>query len=371
MHHRGPDVTREEAIAILDQLSGLLDQRRYRPAIAKLSDVATHCEDLPQRLLASFNLGTVYWAQIGDGEAARRQFLMAVELGRLVPPDFPSPLPRKLYANACEDLMLLSLSFEEYEERAAELESFQPENAILIGQAPSIRDARDRGLAWSALLRGMAQVNYDRRDSARDNGRYGCGLATFRLMLARRKELRLPRDDWSVAVSEVAILAMRVLADCNQYLEDRGIPHDQKEYYFLLEDTIPAVEEYVTANPADETNAELLQKLREVLAAEEIDALARRSRMAERHGPAAVDVLRSRWAKEAQDTSGNQDPRGAPLGCLLLAFLIVGSCTGGVGSLVGWALGAWLPGLIVGVLVAGFAVTQAYVAQRRTQSPRG
>src|SRR5437868_610079 len=121
---------------------------------------------------------------MGDGVMARQHFTAAAEQARTSA--VPTSMVRQFHANSCENMMLLSLSYDEYEQWAAELETVEPTNDILRGQRPRIRSFRDEGQPWSFVMLVIAQTYYDRGDQTKDRGRYACGLATFRVMVTHR-----------------------------------------------------------------------------------------------------------------------------------------------------------------------------------------
>jgi hypothetical protein len=250
-------MTNDEADRLMAVATSSPDRKEFRQAALLLEKVATNCAHLGRKALATFNLGALYWSEIGDGEAARKHFIAVAEMARNALPGADRDEMQRWRANACENLMLLSLSFDEYEQWAAELDTVEPTNDILRGQRPRIRSYRDEGKPWSAMLFLIAQTYYNRADPSKDRGRYACALATFRLLLGHRKTLRLNRDDWGVVTYEVGALAMRTVSDCVFALQKRGQPFDHTEFNFIAKDTLPFVEEYMAANPADQNNASI------------------------------------------------------------------------------------------------------------------
>src|SRR5512147_792792 len=124
--------------------------------------------------------------QIGDGVGARAAYERALA-GR----SQSAGLVRgsgldELEANVCENSMLLSLSFEEYELWASRLEKLQPSNPILGVQRPRMIELRERGLGWWAAMLVIAKSGYD-ADPAKDPGRYAAAASVLQLLLLNRR----------------------------------------------------------------------------------------------------------------------------------------------------------------------------------------
>ena len=94
---------------------------------------------------------------------------------------------------AAENLMLLSLSFEEYERWAEELRRLQPGNPILSGHRPAVLQAQEAGQPWWGVLGGNALMHHDPHDP-RAVRRSSQAAATWRAMLQGCRALPALRE---------------------------------------------------------------------------------------------------------------------------------------------------------------------------------
>lgn len=235
----------------------LAEQRRLLPAVQALEEARRLTQIPDRRAFASYNVGTIFWHLLGNGQAARREFLAAVA-------DFKThgyaqhPKLRVVHASALENAMLCALSFDEFENLAAQLNALTPEVPILTGLVPEVRNWHERGDSWSDQLFNLAGRYYNRNDPKRDIGRYGSARSTYHLILVHRRELRVSREDWRMALFEFCALSMRMTSD---YLMTRGgddDPNSPEEFLPILTEAIPLVDEYLTLNSGDDD----LQKIR-------------------------------------------------------------------------------------------------------------
>jgi len=117
------------------------------------------CQAIPERRAwATYNLGVIHWTLFGNGDNARLEFLSAIK-------DFEmygyGKIPKTLkimHAGAVENAMLCALSFDEFEDLAAQLRVLTPNMPILTGLVPKVRETRERGEPWSNLLFLFASV---------------------------------------------------------------------------------------------------------------------------------------------------------------------------------------------------------------------
>src|SRR5205085_720995 len=100
-----------------------------------------------------------------DGVAARRLFEQAYELATNHTPAQTGLT--KIAAHAVENLMLLSLSPEECERRAAQLTALAPQEPVLQELLPDIRDLVRRGHPWYGAMLRIAGSYFD-ADPTRD-----------------------------------------------------------------------------------------------------------------------------------------------------------------------------------------------------------
>lgn len=228
----------------------LVDQGRLIPTVKTLEEARKLTTDPGRRLFATYNLGAIHYHRLGDGEAARQELLAAIK-------DFEAQghgqgqNAQVVYANALENAMLLALSFSEFESLATRLEAANPGIPILTGLVPVVKEARERGESWSHLLLNFACRCYNRNDPKLDAGRYGQAKSTYHLLLGRRRELRLAREDWRLAVLEYCALSMRMAADCMKERGGDNDRHSPEEFLPILTDALPLVDEYLLHHSGD------------------------------------------------------------------------------------------------------------------------
>jgi hypothetical protein len=236
-------------------------------------------------LFLGYNLGALLQMYAGDGKGAREAYEKALA-GRTLGAGFlrVSGLD-EMEANICENSMLLSLSFEEYENWASRLERLQPQNPILRDQRPRVRELRERGHAWYSAMLVTAKSGYD-ADAAKDPGRYAASASILQLLLINRTQLRVPRDEYRFAVGSYAALAVQAWSACVQAMERAGREADFGECEFVVRQAMPVVEQFMAANPADDQVKAALDNMR--------GALAAGGRRGEDKGPVIIDraVLR-------------------------------------------------------------------------------
>ena len=229
----------------------LADQHRLLPAVEAFKEVQRLTKIPDRRAWATYNLGTIYWHHLGNGLAARREFLASHT-------DFEThgygqmPMLKTVHASALENAMLCALSFEEFENLAARLHSIAPGIPILTGLVPEVKNIRERGDSWSDILFHLAGTNYNRNDPKRDVGRYGEARSTYHLILAQRQELRLSEEDWRMAIFEFCALSMRMVSDCMKARGDEKDPNSPEEYLPILTEAIPLADEYLKLNSGDD-----------------------------------------------------------------------------------------------------------------------
>jgi len=229
----------------------LVDQRRLIPAIEALEEARKLTRIPDRRALASYNLGAIHFHMLGNGEAARREFLAAA--GEFDAHGYGQhPQLHVIHANALENAMLCALSYDEFERLAARLQAVTPAVPILTELVPEVSEARERGESWSHQLFDLACRCYNRNDPRLDKGRYGQAKSTYHLLLSHRHELRVSREDWRLFVFEYCALSMRMASDCMTVRGGDNDPHSPEEFLPILTEALPVVDEYLLANPGDD-----------------------------------------------------------------------------------------------------------------------
>jgi len=237
---------------LLERGHDLAAASRLMPAIEAFEEARQATTSPVDRALASYNLGAYYWAHLGNGEAARREFHAVAEIfdehGR---GQFPSNL-RVLQPNALENEMLCAVSFDEFEALAERLRVLAPNAPIVTRLVPEVHRARENGERWSARMMAIAEGYYNRSDPEHDVGRYGEALSTYQLLLLHRGDLRLSREEWHTATYECCALSIRMLSDCLIKRGGDDDPHSPEEFLPIVTDCLPLVEDYLAGNPGDD-----------------------------------------------------------------------------------------------------------------------
>lgn len=245
-----------------DAAADLADRKFFRAAMKLLERTRDTAGKPGVSFMCNYNLGTIHWSGLGNGETARSLFQAAVAIARSgqLPPN--DATVRIVLANSCENLMLLSLSYEEYEDWSQQLLEIQPDNDILRGQVPVFLKAREEGFPWSDMLQNIALSYYNRGDPSRDPGRYGCGAATWQFLLTHRKSLRVKREMWQDAVFEYGALAMRIVSDATLVMKKHPTGVNLDECLFIVDAPIRFAEEYLTSDPSNPRISKLQANLR-------------------------------------------------------------------------------------------------------------
>lgn len=221
-----------------------------------------------QRAFAAYQMGAFFWGELGDGVSARASFERTVVEWKKAVAANGGPLrrPISLLANAAENLMLLSLSYEEYERWAEELRREAPGEPILHEHVPSTREAVERGESWSQIMLAGG-MGYIRPGEVGGGVHPSSGACIFHLLIENRKALRLSRQGWHTAVLGYVAAMTEVLDRADgMILKSTGQrqPGEMKVAYKKL---LPFLSEYCAENPDDEpvlkTKEELERFLRE------------------------------------------------------------------------------------------------------------
>lgn len=266
-----------EAKRLVEQKKFLSAKSRFEKGLADYSMVDTH-------LAFTYQLAVLYVSEIGNGEAARRLFQEVVNLFESHSNLRQDRVLLRIKANACENLMLLSLSHEEYEKWADELEELQPENEILKTHKPLVQRRIDEGYAWSLIMFATAQQYLSPDPSEHHSYPYGASI--LQLLLNRRKAFRLPRSDWRDIVLSYGTAVMGIVGDCGQKIEQISKEPYPEEFAFVVADAIPLVEEYANKYSSDEQCQELLNSL--IISAEQLNLLSQKESTPERQAPKKI-----------------------------------------------------------------------------------
>jgi len=213
-----------------------------------------------------YNLGCVYRSCIGNGTKARQHFQQALEAP--APPDVlpGSPIINTIRANAIENLMLLSLSFDEFFTWVERLARLQPENPILTKHRADIEARHQQGVSWIEMMKQQA-YSYFSADPSQDAGLYAEAAATLELLLTNRDSLRVPRTEQRFAVISYAGLIMKTCVKHGMTAERTlGGVSDPEELRFIAEEALPLIRQYTESNTGDEKARECVEAIDHFLA---------------------------------------------------------------------------------------------------------
>ncbi len=215
------------------------------------------------RSLASSSLGMLHWGEYGDGIEAKAKFEATMadcdSLSQGGNSKLQVPI-RSQMACAAENLMLLAVSYEEFEKWTEQLRSIAPGETILEQLVPLVREQRDIGASWAEQMvrRALSYINVGHFGTA---AHPASGACICSLVLSKRKALRLQTKEWNTAVS-VYFAAICEICDKaehrirasggNPYTELAGVGR------FLL----PFTKDYCDAHPGDKSIAKLLDNAR-------------------------------------------------------------------------------------------------------------
>jgi hypothetical protein len=290
---------------LFNDAESFVDQCRLLPALHALEEARRLTKIPDRRAWASYNLGAIQWHYFGNGLAARREFLASIY-------DFDThgygkrPQFKTYHANALENAMLCALSFDEFENLAAGLNALMPGVPILTGLVPQVRDSRERGDSWSHQLFSLAGTYYNRNDPIQDVGRYGEAKSTYHLILAHRRELRVSREDWRMALLEYCTLSMRMAADCQKMRGGDNDTNSPEEFLPILTEAIPLAEEYLKLNPGDNDLKMFLESMKKMVTC---------------YSERWASINRMSFSKSKKPEIGYRFGRGCLLSLLLISFL--------------------------------------------------
>lgn len=210
-------------------------------------------------ILLHYNLGCVYRSMVGSGTKARECYQRALRAPSPVPTDPNNEMVNTVRANCIENLMLLSLSFDEFHDWERRLAEIQPDNDILKKHSVAVRENEERGRAWAEEMMVQAS-SYFSADPQKDAGLYAEAASTFELLLSNRQRLRVPRATYRIALISYSALVMKACAKHGAAMEiSHGGKHDPRELLFIMEEARPFIQAYVDEYPDDSRARECLE----------------------------------------------------------------------------------------------------------------
>ncbi len=246
-----------------------------KTAVAQIERALTLATTNHERAFASYNLGALHWGETGDGVAARSLFAQTVTAWEAaVAGGEARPNPEfSLLANAAENLMLLSLSFDEYDRWTEKLRHEAPQEAILHEHVPHVQEARDRGESWAEVMLACGMA-YIRPGDAGGGPHPASGACIFHLLVQHRKALRASSQIWQGAVLGQAAAMSDVLSRVDALIFRTTGRRQPEEFAFASEPLMKNLAEYCAENPHDEPVVKTKQGFEQSIRASEAQAAA-------------------------------------------------------------------------------------------------
>lgn len=250
--------TPANAALLIVHAEALAAQRRLQSSLSYYRKIL---EQFPEKAAAVYwRLGILYQMVIGDGSAARRFYELALENCQSNDSECET-----VKSVAYENMMLLALSYDEYNVWAERLRALEPDNPILHQQAPVVLRSFNQGAPWTAVLEGFARACYS-LDWRADPGRYGQAASTYQLMLEHRCALRMTRAAYAATTLNYAILMRNVVTlGCGKIMEQAFSGADPAEFRFVIERALPRIDRYLEEFPNDARVVEQANILRTYL----------------------------------------------------------------------------------------------------------
>jgi tetratricopeptide (TPR) repeat protein len=209
------------------------------------------------RPLLHYNLGYCCEQKMADGEAARAHYQLAIESRIRAEGIIPKMNIDLVEANACENLMLLSLSYDEYEKWASCLEQLQPGEEILHVQRVHVREMNERGLPWWRALDAFCDNYYSFTDQRRNPGLYAKAAATYGLVIMHRHTLRVPPDEYRRIVGLYGSLVGKACAEYGEAMGRSRAGVDFSEIREMVRRALAIIEKCTDEVPGDVKMKEL------------------------------------------------------------------------------------------------------------------
>lgn len=238
---------------IASRFESYIEVKKFNSARKVIEDNLGAISDKAAELYLKYNLGILYWSQIGDGMKARHYLKDVAQADENEWSAMKNECAQ-LKNNAMENMMILSTSYDEYFFWAQKLKEVNPAAGILIGQYPHIEKLRDTGNPWyEASSAVIALSYYNRTDPKADKGMYGCAASIYQIFLSNRKEMRIQKDYLETFFFEYLALMYKVVSQALQLAESKGMEPDPEDYLFIVDQVFGYVEQYseiITFNDA-------------------------------------------------------------------------------------------------------------------------
>lgn len=243
-----------------EQPQTLYQQGCFRSACSRLEELlARYPKHAPY---LAYNLGELYHKHVGDGEKARASYRRSIDSLEASKEVVQPEMLGRIEANTCENLMLLSLSYDEYDRWACRLEQIQPENPILSTQRPLVHEKQIHPLRWFEVMLWMADSFMPHLS---DSPYLGAAASVYQLLAIHAGELRLNPKVRRKAILWYGKLAIDIVARSVRTMQIARIRTDPHEYRFVLEAALAMVEQVTAADPTDDKAQVARQQLEQAL----------------------------------------------------------------------------------------------------------
>lgn len=201
-----------------------------------------------------YNLGCIFDRSVGDGLAARKHYAAALAA--------PGISGREAISACCyENMMLLSLCYDEYEQWARQLQRIRPDEPILSGQWPSVRRSAEEGHPWWEVMDGFTSAYYNFHDPSRDQGLYGKAASVHSLIIDHRDEMQLDLNNyWSVG-GQYGAEVLKLSAMHGLATENLQMVVDPRELRPVLQGAVNRLKVYMSVFPDEKRVATCLNCL--------------------------------------------------------------------------------------------------------------
>lgn len=291
-------------------------------------------KDHPQgKALVHYQWGVSYQIGIGDGREARRMFLLALdELSSEILWDVSTK--HEIEANAVENMLLLSQSFQEFDDWVNRLQTLGAMNTACQALRQSVLGNRKIDNPWYQTMMALAQTYH--QPSA---GRYGHAASIYDLLIRNRKEFGIPAEDYGEIIFNFSACKVQLMSSHGVRMHHSLQYTNPDEFNFIATEAESALTAYLDEYPGDRRIEGMLEKTK-----------------------AAMNI----------PPQGSGPAPHAPIGfCLSWTLFLTGVILGaGLGRLVGGDhLLSYLVGGLIGFIV--MVILVAVITYNKVMSSRG
>lgn len=245
------------------QIERRIEQGQLKTALENLMTIAAHSSTSEIiKAKVRYDIGVLFYKHIGNGEKARIHFKTVADLCAQMVSTADRRI-QQLNVFALENLLLLSLSYEEFESLGDQIRTLSPSSET-ISMINGVREMKTKGSSWAEVMGFMGGHAFEQKD-------YPLVASIFQLMLAHRGGLRLSRKQWRGAVRTYGEAIRYILASHGDRIErerrvlSAGRRTSPTEVVFLGEDALPVLNEYLNDNSSDDEVMEIKKDIEEVI----------------------------------------------------------------------------------------------------------